>query len=132
MLGRSGQQLADLNEYEDIVAMWCNAGDPVCAVGSEPVNITAHWSYYDEYTNVASRWVVATVLGQTNVRLDLDLDGQEESIVLTGSSPSNSSNNGSSGGGEPDSGFGLKNNPGGGLGLLSLVALVTVGLSTAF
>lgn len=115
--------------------MWCNAGDPVCAVGSEPVNITAHWSYYDEYTNVASRWVVATVLGQTDVRLDLDRDGQEESIILTGSSPSNSSNssnNGSSGGGDPDSGLSLNSNPGGGLGVLCLVALVTVGLSTLF
>ncbi|RMZ75217.1 hypothetical protein DV737_g5414, partial [Chaetothyriales sp. CBS 132003] len=66
VLKRWGQQLYDLNEYEDIIAMWCNAGDPVCAVGSDPVNISAHWSYYDQYSDVASRWVVATALGQTN------------------------------------------------------------------
>lgn len=114
--------------------MWCNAGDPVCAVGSEPVNITAHWSYYDEYTNVASRWVVATVLGQTDVRLDLDLDGQDESIVLTGSSSSNSQsdNDSRSGGGDEDGGWSLRSNSGSGLGLLGPVVLVTIGLGTLF
>jgi acetylxylan esterase len=84
VLARTGSQLASLNVYDDILASWCNHGDPVCAVGSEPVNITAHWSYYDEYAEVASRWVVATALGQTDVRLDLDLDGRNESIVLSG------------------------------------------------
>ncbi|KAK5051550.1 hypothetical protein LTR84_003202 [Exophiala bonariae] len=134
VLGRQGQQLADLNKYDDILAMWCNAGDPVCAVGSEPINITAHWSYYDEYTNVASRWVVATVLGQTDVRLDLDLDGKDESIVLTGSAPSNSStdNQSRSGGGDKDAALSLKSHSTGVWGLLGLVALVTIGLGTMF
>lgn len=106
--------------------MWCNAGDPVCAVGSEPVNITAHWSYYDEYTEVASRWVVATVLGQTDVRLDLDLDGQDESVVLTGSKPSD--NESRSGGGDEDGASSLRGSFGPGLGLAGLVLLVTSGL----
>jgi acetylxylan esterase len=109
--------------------MWCNAGDPVCAVGSEPINITAHWSYYDEYTEVASRWVVATVLGQTDVRLDLDLDGQDESVVLTGSNPLNSSNNDSkSGGGDEDAASSLRGSFGPVIGLSGLVLLVTSGL----
>jgi acetylxylan esterase len=133
-LGRQGQQLADLNEYDDILAMWCNAGDPVCAVGSEPINITAHWSYYEEYTNVASRWVVATVLGQTDVRLDLDLDGKDESIVLAGSAPTNSSNDNESrsGGGDEDAGLSLRSHSEGTLGFLGLVVLVTIGLGTMF
>jgi len=111
--------------------MWCNAGDPVCAVGSEPVNITAHWSYYDEYTEVASRWVVATALGLTDVRLDLDLDGRDESVVLTGS---NSSRNGSRSSGGEDEGRGLstRSPPGGGVGVLGLVALVTASLFSIF
>ena len=131
-MGRAGQQLADLNEYEDIVAMWCNAGDPVCAVGSEPVNITAHWSYYDEYTEVASRWVVATVLGQRDVRLDLDLDGQDESVVLTGSNSSDSNNSRSAGGGDDDGALGLRTSLCGGIGMSALVALITSGLVSVF
>jgi acetylxylan esterase len=97
---RSDEQLSDLNAYENTLALWCNAGDPVCAVGSEPVNITAHWSYYDQYTEVASRWLVATVLGHTDEKLDLDGDGQDESVDLTGSPPVGTSRsaNGSSGG----------------------------------
>ncbi|RMZ86789.1 hypothetical protein DV736_g5984, partial [Chaetothyriales sp. CBS 134916] len=94
VLPRWGKQLSDLNEYEDIIAMWCNAGDPVCAVGSEPVNITAHWSYYDEYANVASRWVVATAMSYTDKQLDLDLDGKNESVVLTESKPSGDNSGG--------------------------------------
>lgn len=106
--------------------MWCNAGDPVCAVGSEPVNITAHWSYYEEYTEVAARWIVATALGDTEVRLDLDLDGQDESVVLT---ESRSLTNGSgSRGGDGSEGLGLRNTPGGGLGVLGLVVLVSTNI----
>ncbi|KEF57048.1 uncharacterized protein A1O9_07238 [Exophiala aquamarina CBS 119918] len=132
VLERRGQQLSDLNQYDDIIAMWCNAGDPVCAVGSEPVNITAHWSYYDEYTEVASRWVVATVLGHTEVRLDLDLDGQDESVVLTGSNSSDSSNDSKSSGGDEDSALGLRSSLCGGIGVSALVTLVTSGLVSIF
>jgi hypothetical protein len=81
---RLGEQLANLNAYQDVLAMWCNYGDPVCASGSEPVNIEMHWSYYDQYTKVASEWILATVLGRTSEQLDLDLDGRLESVVLTG------------------------------------------------
>jgi hypothetical protein len=140
VLAREGQQLTDLNQYEDIIAMWCNAGDPVCAVGSEPVNITAHWSYYDEYTDVASRWVVATALGQTDLRLDLDLDGQNDSVVLDGSHPpsnftitnnttGNRTGNGTaSGGGDEDGGWSLRSSSSSGIGVVGLVAFVTVGI----
>ncbi|ETI21403.1 hypothetical protein G647_07750 [Cladophialophora carrionii CBS 160.54] len=130
VLAREGQQLADLNQYDDILAMWCNAGDPVCAVGSEPVNITAHWSYYDEYTDVASRWVVATALGQSDVRLDLDLDGQNESVVLMGRNSSRNGNDSESGsgGGDEDGGVSLRGSPSGGIGVVGLVALITAGL----
>ncbi|KIV92109.1 hypothetical protein PV10_06575 [Exophiala mesophila] len=93
--GRHGQQLSDLHKYEDVVAEWCNEGDPVCAVGSEPVNITAHWSYYDEYSEVASRWVVAIALGHTDVRLDLDLSGQDQSVLLSGSNSTDQNGTGS-------------------------------------
>lgn len=114
--------------------MWCNAGDPVCAVGSEPVNITAHWSYYDEYTEVASHWVVATVLSQTDVRLDLDLDGQDESVVLTESNSSDSNNESRSGesGGDEDSALSLRSSLCGGIGVSALVTLVTSGLVSIF
>lgn len=115
--------------------MWCNHGDPVCAVGSEPVNITAHWSYYDQYSKVASEWIVATALGHTDVRLDLNLDGKNESVLLTKNSssasspaaPSNSSSNESKSGGG-DEGVGISNKTSGGVGVLMLVALVTAGL----
>ncbi|RMZ80963.1 hypothetical protein DV738_g2347, partial [Chaetothyriales sp. CBS 135597] len=70
ILPSAGKKLADLNAYEDILASWCNAGDPICAIGSLPVNVTAHWSYYDEYTYEASRWVVRTALGYTDDQLN--------------------------------------------------------------
>lgn len=117
--------------------MWCNFGDPVCAVGSDPVNITAHWSYYEEYSEVASRWIVATALGLTDVELDLNLDGQNESVVLTGTPPQHAASNDSSNntsesdhGGDADEGIGLKNTPSGILGILGLVVVVTIGLVT--
>ncbi|KIW15918.1 hypothetical protein PV08_05968 [Exophiala spinifera] len=151
-LGRSGQQLVDLNKYEDVMANWCNYGDPVCAVGSEPTNLTAHWDYYDEYSYVASEWVVATVMGYTDERLDLTLDGQNQSVVLVNkTSDSSSGNNGPAnahnssgnvstgsgngsngsrgGGGDEDGAFSFRSNAAGGLSVLMLVALVTAGLS---
>ncbi|KAH0844089.1 hypothetical protein AYO21_02156 [Fonsecaea monophora] len=125
---RSGQQLDDLNVYEDITAMWCNAGDPVCAVGSDPVNITAHWSYYDQYSVVASEWVVATVLHHPDVRLDLDLDGRNESVVLTGSNSSDDDDD-SGGGGDENKATSLTGLAGGGItGRLGVAVLVTAGL----
>jgi hypothetical protein len=90
---RSGEQLTNLNVYEDILAMWCNFGDPVCAVHTEPVNIEMHWSYYEQYTKVASEWILATVLGRTSEMLDLDLDGQLESVILTGANKTSSGKN---------------------------------------
>ncbi|RMD44670.1 hypothetical protein DV735_g257, partial [Chaetothyriales sp. CBS 134920] len=80
ILPSHGQGLADLNAYADIMAYWCNGGDPICAVGSEPVNVTAHWSYYDEYTAVASRWVVRTVLGDTKSSGGLSLTRPEPGL----------------------------------------------------
>jgi hypothetical protein len=78
---RTPSQLSSLNAYASILADWCNFGDPVCAVGSEPVNITAHWSYYEEYSNVAAKWIVATALGLGG-ELDLDGSGKNQSVVL--------------------------------------------------
>lgn len=125
--GRQGQQLSDFHKYEDVIAEWCNAGDPVCAVGSEPINITAHWSYYDEYSEVASRWVVAIALGHTDVRLDLDLDGQDESVLLTGSDSSTDDNGNStsaSNDGQEGAANSLGSLPIGFVGHLSVIALV--------
>lgn len=127
VLARQGQQLLDLNQYKDIIAMWCNAGDPVCAVGSEPVNITAHWSYYDEYTNIASRWVVATALGSDDVQLDWGVGRQNGSDVLTAG---NSSVNGS-GSRVEDGAVSLRSIPGGEMGVLGVVGLITMGLFSA-
>lgn len=126
---RQGEQLAALNDYEDVIAMWCNHGDPVCATGSEPENITAHWSYYDEFGWVASQWVRATALGWTDEQLDLNLDGHNESVVLVGSSSSNGSDDGS--GGDENGAVSLRCVPNSGPRvLIGLVTLITAGLFT--
>lgn len=123
---RHGEQLAALNDYEDVIAMWCNHGDPVCAVGSQPENITAHWSYYDEFGEVASQWVRATALGWTDERLDLNQDGQNESVVLVRNASSNGTDD-ASGDSDENAAVGLKNVSNSGLGGLGLAALVIAG-----
>jgi hypothetical protein len=72
-------------------------------VGSEPVNVYDHWNYYDLYTEVASRWIVATALGYTDWTLDLDQDGHDESVVLTAGERRAQNGTGDDGNGEEDS-----------------------------
>jgi hypothetical protein len=118
---RTPSQLASLNAYSDILADWCNFGDPVCAVGSEPVNITAHWSYYEEYSDVAAKWIVATALGLGG-ELDLDRTGRNQSVVLGGNSTRREGDDDDSGG-EEDGAMHLRVF-GGWAGILVLVAAV--------
>jgi hypothetical protein len=95
----------------------------VCAVGSEPVNVYDHWNYYDLYTEVASRWIVATALGYTDWTLDLDQDGQDESVVLT-TGEQNDTENGEDG--EEDGAVRLDSSA---LGFLALVLVVATSLT---
>ncbi|KAJ9608349.1 hypothetical protein H2200_007337 [Cladophialophora chaetospira] len=128
VLGRQGEQLTDLNAYSKIMAMGCNAGDPVCAVGSEPVNITAHWSYYDEYTDIAAHWVVATALGQSSSPLRLDGSRPQNDTAGVTQSNSSSTNGSEDSSRVEDGALSLRSNLSGGMGVLGIVALVTAGL----
>lgn len=51
---------------------------------------------------MASRWIVATALGYTDQRLDLDQDGQDESVVLTTGTRRTQNNTGDDGSNEED------------------------------
>lgn len=57
---RNGTQLEDLQQYGGVLRSWCNYGDPICAVGSEPVDVNQHLNYFELYVEEASEWVVQT------------------------------------------------------------------------
>ncbi|KAF2111133.1 Alpha/Beta hydrolase protein [Lophiotrema nucula] len=61
---RSSQQLRALNEYADILRDYCNKGDFICAVGSQPESLENHLSYFDLYNEEAAEWIVETALGR--------------------------------------------------------------------
>ncbi|KAF2703067.1 carbohydrate esterase family 5 protein [Pleomassaria siparia CBS 279.74] len=67
---RSEEHLAGLNPYADILHDYCNFGDPICAHGSEPMDVAQHLNYFKIYTEEAAKWVVGTVQGRkmTNVQ----------------------------------------------------------------
>jgi hypothetical protein len=87
------------------------------------VNVYDHWNYYDLYTEVGSRWIVATALGYTDWTLDLDQDGQDESVVLTTGERRAQNGTGDAGGGEEDGAVKLDIT---GLGLMALMPLLVI------
>ncbi|KAH7115086.1 Alpha/Beta hydrolase protein [Dendryphion nanum] len=44
-----------------VLREYCNEGDPICAVGSTPSDMSNHLSYFERYTNESVKWVVETV-----------------------------------------------------------------------
>ncbi|KAF2688938.1 carbohydrate esterase family 5 protein [Lentithecium fluviatile CBS 122367] len=61
---RSAAQLAGLAPYADILRDYCNQGDPICAVGSEPVDVARHLDYFELYNEEAKDFVVRTARGE--------------------------------------------------------------------
>lgn len=61
---RSDDSLAALSEYSNILRDYCNVGDGVCAVGSEPESLQNHLNYFDLYNQEAADWVVKVASGK--------------------------------------------------------------------
>jgi acetylxylan esterase len=61
---RSSEQLAGLGPYADILRDYCNQGDPICAVGSQPVDVGQHLDYFTFYNGEAADFIVRTAKGE--------------------------------------------------------------------
>ncbi|KAI0471536.1 cutinase [Xylariaceae sp. FL0804] len=59
---RSGDQLAALNAFADVLHDYCAGGDPICAQGE---TVADHLNYFQLYTDAAADWVVSMVGGAT-------------------------------------------------------------------
>ncbi|KAF2008958.1 carbohydrate esterase family 5 protein [Aaosphaeria arxii CBS 175.79] len=62
---RSDEQNKGLMEYADILRDYCNHGDYMCAVGSEPSSLEIHLNYFEKYQVEAADWLVKTAENTT-------------------------------------------------------------------
>ena len=60
---RTTEQLEALNKYSSVFLDYCHYGDPMCAVGSDPANVTAHLDYFLEHNDEVAKWVAAKAQG---------------------------------------------------------------------
>lgn len=61
---RSSSQIAGLEPYTDILRDYCNFGDPICAIGSEPADVGQHMNYFELYDEEAADFVVRSAQGE--------------------------------------------------------------------
>ncbi|UPX20519.1 uncharacterized protein EKO05_0010748 [Ascochyta rabiei] len=61
---RAPEHLEALQRYSNVFLDYCHYGDPICAVGSEPANVTAHLDYFLEHNEEVSKWVVGKAKGK--------------------------------------------------------------------
>ena len=62
----------NLSTYADLglIREYCNEGDPICAIGSEPSAMSNHLSYFEKYTDEAVKWAVSTARSQVQKNED--------------------------------------------------------------
>lgn len=80
----------NLSTYANLglIREYCNEGDPICAIGSEPSAMSNHLSYFDKYTDEAVKWAVATARSQVRKneeqnRTNTENNGQGQGVVGT-------------------------------------------------
>ncbi|KAF1351527.1 alpha/beta-hydrolase [Lizonia empirigonia] len=61
---RTPEQLQALQKYSSVFLDYCHYGDPMCAVGSEPANVTAHLDYFLEHNEEVSKWIAGKAQGK--------------------------------------------------------------------
>lgn len=61
---RTPEQLEALQKYSNVLLDYCHFGDPMCAVGSDPINVTAHLNYFLEHNEEVSKWIVGKAKGK--------------------------------------------------------------------
>ncbi|KAI8931545.1 hypothetical protein NX059_011200 [Plenodomus lindquistii] len=55
---RTSEQLSALDKYSDVLLDYCHHGDPMCAVGSEPVDVEHHLNYFVQHNEEVSKWFI--------------------------------------------------------------------------
>lgn len=60
---RTTEQLAALNKYSDRLRDYCHSGDPICAVGSTPVDVGQHLDYFIRHNEEVLKWVTEKAKG---------------------------------------------------------------------
>jgi hypothetical protein len=88
-------QLANLNKYSDRLRDYCHQGDPMCAVGSEPVNVYNHLDYFLEHNEEVVLWVVEKAKAESGGQVSQEQHStpsptpipERSSSALTPSSP---------------------------------------------
>jgi acetylxylan esterase len=60
---RTTEQLAALNKYSDRLRDYCHFGDPICAVGSTPVQVSQHLDYFIMHNEEVLKWVTEKAKG---------------------------------------------------------------------
>lgn len=62
---RTPEQLAALHKYDPVFLDYCHYGDPICAIGSQPVDVMAHLDYFYEHNDEVAKWVAGTAQGKS-------------------------------------------------------------------
>ncbi|EUC30311.1 carbohydrate esterase family 5 protein [Bipolaris zeicola 26-R-13] len=62
---RTPEQLANLTQYADVLLDYCHYGDPICAVGSEPQDVTEHLNYFVKHNAEVTKWVAGMAKAST-------------------------------------------------------------------
>ncbi|KAL5114613.1 hypothetical protein ACEQ8H_007518 [Pleosporales sp. CAS-2024a] len=77
---RTPAQLAALNAYSDRLREYCHFGDPICAVGSQPVDVKQHLDYFLLHNDEVIAWVTEKAKASTNEV------GNDNTVVASNSS----------------------------------------------
>jgi hypothetical protein len=62
---RTPEQLAALDNYSDRLRDYCHFGDPICAVGSQPVVVNQHLDYFILHNEEVVSWVTEKAKAST-------------------------------------------------------------------
>lgn len=61
---RSNEQLEALQQYSEVLLDYCHGSDPICAIGSDPYNVTRHLDYFLEHNEEVTKWIVGKAQGK--------------------------------------------------------------------
>ncbi|KAH5412837.1 hypothetical protein HBI23_157890 [Parastagonospora nodorum] len=62
---RTTEQLSALSKYSDRLRDYCHHGDPICAVGSEPVDVAQHLDYFILHNEEVVKWVTEKAIASS-------------------------------------------------------------------
>jgi len=84
---RAPDHLKALNAFSDRFLDYCHYGDPICAVGSLPAEVTEHLNYFVKHNAQVIQWAAAMAKASTG---DASAKPSKPTIAVSSSSPSTS------------------------------------------